>query len=79
MKYILEVYYRGDCIEHREYASPIIAPRKGERIRVEFQNKNYYEESIWWIVEDVHHIFFSMELQTQTVQLFCVPDPQDGQ
>lgn len=79
MKYVLEIYYRGDCIEQREYNSPIITPRKGERIRVEFKNENYYEDSVWWIVEDVHHILFSMNLQIQTVQLFCVPDPQDGQ
>lgn len=78
MKYILEVFHKGECMERREYASPIIAPRKGERIRVEFENTNYYQDGTWWIVEDVHHILFSMKLQTQTVQLFCVPDPQDG-
>jgi hypothetical protein len=37
MKYILEIYYKGECIEQRWYAEPFIPPIFGDEIYIEFQ------------------------------------------
>jgi hypothetical protein len=41
MKYILEIYHEGDCIEQREKDVPFMAPAPGEQIHLSFQNTNY--------------------------------------
>jgi hypothetical protein len=44
VKYILEIYYQGECIERREQEDAFIPPATGEQIYVEFQNPSYPEE-----------------------------------
>jgi hypothetical protein len=80
MKYILEIYYRGDCIEHRECKEQFIAPTTGERIYVEFENPHYSEEyGHWWTVRERKHLIFAPTVNLQTLQLFCEPDPKQGE
>ncbi|MBV9924107.1 MAG: hypothetical protein JOZ96_03635 [Acidobacteria bacterium] len=79
MKYILEVYHRGDCLEHRESQEPFIPPDAGERIYVEFENRNISDEyGHWWIVRERKHLFFDHSLKMQTLMLYCEPDPKNG-
>ncbi len=81
MKYLLEIYYRSDCIEQRTYTEPFIAPGRDDRIYVDFQNPYYAEEyGHWWIVRERKHLLFGVENTPpmQTVQLLCEPDPQQG-
>jgi hypothetical protein len=79
MKYILEIYYRGDCIEHRESQEPFIPPSTGERIYVEFENSNVSQEhGHWWIVRERKHLIFASLQKMQTLMLYCEPDPQRG-
>ena len=78
MKYILEIYYQGDCIEHREQEDVFLAPTVGEQIHVQFQNPNYSEEyGNWWVVKRRRHLLFSGELQT--LMLDCELDPKKGE
>jgi hypothetical protein len=77
MKYVLEVFYRGDCIDRKEYPEPIILPRKGEQIYISFENKTLSYGS-WWIVRKRKYLMFTQLESMQTVQLFCEPDPEQG-
>ena len=77
MKYILEIYYQGECIEQREYEELFLAPTEGEQIHVEFQNPHYSEEhGQWWVVKKRRHLLFSGKLQT--LMLDCEPDAAKG-
>jgi hypothetical protein len=60
MKYILEIYYEGECIEQRWYTDPFIPPIVGDEIYIEFQNSNYFEEyGNWWKVRARKHLLFA--------------------
>jgi hypothetical protein len=82
VKYILEIYYQGECIERREQEDAFIPPATGEQIYVEFQNPSYPEEyGNCWIVKKRRHLMFASSLKTQmqTLMLYCEPDPEKGQ
>jgi hypothetical protein len=80
MKYILEIYHQGDCIEHREQENILIPPAINEQIYIEFENPHYSEEhGNWWIVKKRRHLMFSIKCQIQTLMLDCEPDPQKGE
>lgn len=60
MKYILEIYHEGECIEQRWYTEPFIPPTVGDEIYIEFQNPNYSEEyGKWWKVIAIKHLLFA--------------------
>jgi hypothetical protein len=76
MKYVLEIYYEGKCIERREYQEPFISPIAEEEIYVEFENYNYISEyGNWWKVKTRKHLLSASNLKMQTIQLFCEPCP----
>ncbi len=78
MKYILEIFHRGECIEQWEYDAPLIPPDKGDRIFIEFQNPVYGEEyGYWWVVHERKHFLFT-SARMQTLRLVCAPDPAEG-
>lgn len=59
MKYILEIYYEGECLEQRWYKSPFIPPAPGDEIYIEFENPNYTSEyGKWWQVKSRKHLLF---------------------
>ena len=77
MKYMLEVFHNGDCIDRKEFHKAANLPEKGEQIYVSFENKELYYGS-WWVVRKRKFLFFMQEENSQTVQLFCEPDPDQG-
>jgi hypothetical protein len=79
VKYILEIYHEGECIEQREQEEAFIPPNVGEQIYIEFGNPSYSEEhGVWWVVKKRRHIMFSEKLKLQTLMLHCEPDPKKG-
>ena len=77
MKYILEIYYQGECLEHREQTDPYVPPSVGEQVYLEFDNPNVSDEhGHWWIVRRRRHLLFSTQMQT--LMLDCEPDPDKG-
>lgn len=79
MKYILEIYHEGDCIEQREKDEPFMAPAPGEQISLSFQNTNYSDEhGNWWLVKKRKFLYFGADTEIQTMMLYCVPDPAKG-
>ena len=73
MKYILEIYYQGECIEHREQEDPLPNPIPGDQIYIEFGNPSYSEEhGNWWTVRNRSHLLFNQALYT--LQLYCEPN-----
>lgn len=80
MKYILEIFYEGECIEQRELKGMMNRPLPGEQMHIEFQNPSYSDEhGNWWIIRKVKHLVFSEDLGINTIQLFCEPDPTRGE
>ena len=80
MKYILEIYYQGECIEQRERQEPFLVPENGDRIYINFQNPVYSEENgFWWVVKEKKHLLFSATQKLQTLMLYCEPDPKEGE
>ena len=77
MKYILEIFHQGDCIDRKEYSEPFITPCNGEQVYVSFENKDMFYGG-WWIVKKKKCLLFTIAEATQTIQLFCEPDPQQG-
>jgi transcriptional regulator with XRE-family HTH domain len=78
-EYILEVYFEGECIEQQSYFSPIIPPLPGEQFYILFKNSNYSNEyGNWWLVKKRKHLKFNESVNTETLMLECVPDPQKG-
>jgi hypothetical protein len=79
MTYILEIYYQGDCIEHREQPAAFMAPNIGEQIHITFENQNISDAyGNWWVVRKKKYLFFGVSTKMQTLQLFCEPDPNGG-
>jgi len=73
MKYILEIYYQGDCIERREQDDPLPNPIPGDQLYIEFNNSNYSDlEGHWWTVKSRSHLLFNQALYT--LQLYCEPN-----
>jgi hypothetical protein len=74
MKYVLEFYYLGDCIERREQDQPFPSPVSGDQLYIEFDNPSYLEEyGSWWTVKRRSHLFFNQPLYT--LMLHCEPNP----
>ena len=80
MKYILEIYHEGECIEQRESETPFWPePLPGEQIYIEFENPSYNEEhGLWWIVVKRRHLLFGTKVKIATLMLHCEPDPDKG-
>ncbi len=80
MKYVLEIYHKGDCIEQRESDAPFWPePLPGEQIYIEFGNPSYHEEhGLWWRVLARQHLLFSTKQPRRTLQLHCEPDIEKG-
>lgn len=77
-KYILEVYFQGQCIEQRRSEYPYIAPDVGDEVYFEFQNPSYAEEhGRWWRVMKKRHLKFAAHLELETLMLFCEPCEAD--
>ena len=79
MRYVLEIYYNGQCIEQRGQDEPFIWPQVGDRVWLYFQNTNYSEEyGPWWIVRARTVLLGDAVDKANTLQLFCEPDPAGG-
>jgi len=79
MKYILEIYYEGECMEQRENEKPFMSSLPGEQIHLSFQNTNYSDEhGNWWIVKKRKFLYFGDGTEIQTMMLYCEPDPAKG-
>lgn len=80
MKYILEIYHKEECIEQRNMEDMLFRPNAGEQIYIDFENRFYSDEyGNWWIVKKVKHLIFSNDLGINMLQLFCEPDPHEGE
>ncbi|HVT38456.1 MAG TPA: hypothetical protein VHE78_05405 [Gemmatimonadaceae bacterium] len=73
MKYNLELWHKGECLEQRTFDHPPWGvPAVGDLVRIEFSNPNYTEEyGSWWEVKQRRVLLFSNGINVQTVQLFC--------
>ncbi len=80
MKYVLEIYHKGECIEQRESEVPFWPePLPGEQIYVEFQNPSYSDEhGFWWTVLKRRHLLFGKGATRRTLALHCTPDIHKG-
>lgn len=81
MKYVLQIWFQGECIEDRKSDTPFWPePLPGEQIRVEFQNPYYNEEhGLYWIVRKRRHLLlFPEDVSIRGLQLYCEPDPAKG-
>ena len=80
--FLIEFYYKGDCIEQREYNVLPFDPQVGDIVRIEFQNSNYSEQyGSWWIVNERRILFPSIEHGNkywQTLMLNVTPDQRNG-
>jgi transcriptional regulator with XRE-family HTH domain len=77
--YILEIYFEGDCIEQRRSQYPYIVPDVGDEMYVEFQNPVYSEEhGSWWRVNKKRHLKFALDLELETLMLYCEPCKPSG-
>lgn len=80
-QYVLEIYYKGECIEQRVRLEPFLVPENGDRLHIVFQNENYTEAyGCWWVVIEKKHLFGSGAPTDalQILQLYCEPDPKKG-
>ena len=79
MRYIIEFFFNGDCIDKKEFNSPFLCCEPGTRLFYEFEKVEYSERyGQWWIVSDVKHLMFKSSANLQVVQYFCQPDPEQG-
>jgi len=73
MKYILEIYYQGNCLERREQDDPLPNPIPGDQLSILFSNSKHSEEyGVWWTVRSRTHVLFNMDVYT--LRLHCEPD-----
>lgn len=80
MKYILEIYHEGECIEQRHSDTPFPEPLPGEQLYIEFDNPSYSEEhGLWWVVRKRRRLLFAEALGLCTLMLHCEPDPDKGE
>jgi hypothetical protein len=79
MKYVLEIYHQGECIEQRVRSTPHPEPLPGEQIYIDFANRSYSEEyGNWWVIRSRRHLLFSEQVGRQTLMLHCEPDLRKG-
>lgn len=79
MKYFLEIYHEGECIEQRESTAPFPVPLPGEQIHIQFTHRSYSDEhGCWWVVLKRRHLLFGEGSGLYTLMLDCEPDPDIG-
>jgi hypothetical protein len=77
MKFIIEMFWEGECIERRVFDGddiPKNVPVIGDKLYVEFDNEHYTKEyGAIWEVHDRFWLFFKHGQMLRTLQLYIRP------
>lgn len=74
MQYVLEILYRDECLERREYEEPFIVPQPNDLLEIDYKHPGHYENpGKHLVVTGRKFLFFKPEAGFQTVQLLCEP------
>lgn len=79
--YIVEFYYKQECIEKREYDHVPFYPSNGDLVHIEFTNPSYHEDyGPYWIVKERRFIYFPIGTKNlkMTLMLNIEPDKHKG-